>query len=246
MKHTERIVIYAALILLGAMNAVFLLSHSGRAAFAETASMIADVLGPADGVKLVEDGKEITVHNHNGRVAWGDGDFRQTYTIGFVDIGRALNPLMESSQFVEERDALRAEFDAKEKEFQSQLEALAEQLRGMDRESPEAQQRIEEYRRLYTEYTKWGQEVAIPRRDELDVKHMQKAYKELTSAVNVVADKLGVDIVLRFIPTDNEFKAVNGDQALSEVRLRSAVKYPEKLDITSEVLEELSLQDKDR
>ena len=75
---------------------------------------------------------------------------------------------------------------------------------------------------------------------------MQKAYKELTSAVNVVADKLGVDIVLRFIPTDNEFKAVNGDQALSEVRLRSAVKYPEKLDITSEVLEELSLQDKDR
>ncbi len=246
MKRNERVVIYSALAALGAMNLVFLLSNAGRTAFAETAAFIADTLGPADALKLVDDGKEVTVRAKSGRVSWGDGDFKQSYSVGFVDISRALNPLMESGEFVEERDALRKELEASDKEFQSKLEDMGKQIQAMDRESPEARDKIDEYRKVYAEYGKWGQEVAVPKRDALDVKHLQKAYKELTAAVNLVADKLGIDIVYRFMPSDKDFKATNAEQALTEIRLRSAVKYPEKLDITTEVLQELSLQDKDR
>lgn len=243
MKSTERAVIYLALAVLGAVNAVFLLSHTGRSALAEAASWLQD-LGPADSLKLVDGDKVLVLRNKAGRAAWGDGDFKQTYTIGFVDISKALNPLMEGQTFKEERDALRKELEGVEADYKSKLDGFGEQLQGMEKESPQYKEKIDEARKLYQEYMKWG-ETAVSKRNELDVKHLQQAYRELVSAVNVVADKLGVDIVMRFIPTDKDFKATDAEQALTEIRLRSAVKYPEKLDITGDVLRELSLQDKE-
>ena len=247
MKTTERTVVYAALGLLGAMNLVFLLSSTGRAAFAETRAFVADILGPAEAVKLVDGDKEVEVRAKDGRIAWSradspGGEFRQTYTVAFVDISKALNPLMESAAFTEERTALTTELEAKEKDYRDRLDAFGEQLRNAEREDPAAQEKMKEAQALYEEYMAWGKE-AISRRNTMDVAQLQKAYKDLVSAVDVVAQKLGVDIVLRFIPTENEFKAVDAEGALTEIRLRSAVKYPTGLDITSEVLEELSLQE---
>jgi hypothetical protein len=242
MKPAERTIVYSALAILGAMNLVFLLSHSGRAAFAEARDYLADVLGPAEAVKLVDGEKEVEVKAKDGRVTWGSGDFRQTYAVGFVDISRALNPLMEGQQFVEERTTLSEELDAKEKEYREQLDAFGKEIEGKDRNSPEVQETIKQAQAVYEEYMNWGQ-TAVERRNEMDVRQMQAAYKDLTSAVDVVAQKLGVDIVLRFIPTENEFKATDAEGALTEIRLRTAVKYPAGLDITSEVLEELDIKD---
>ena len=240
MKRTERTIIYMALLTMAALNAVFLLSSSGKAAFAEAATWLQE-LGPAESLKLVEGDKEIAVRNRAGRLAWGDGDFKQAYSVAFVDISKALNPLMDSQAFKEERETLRKELETAETEYKGKLDAYGEEIQAMDRESPQAQEKLGEARKLYEEYLDWGQK-AMARRNELDARHLQQAYREMTSAANVVADKLGVDIVLRFIPTDAEFKATDAEQALTEIRLRSAVKYPERLDITTEVLEELSIQ----
>lgn len=247
MKTTERIVLYTALSALGAINAVFLLSSTGRAAIAETVPFLADVLGPAEAVKLTDGDKEVELRAKDGRLAWSRpdspaGDFKQTYTVGFVDISKALNPLMEQPSFNDERKTLADELDAKDKEYREKLDAFGEELKAADRNDPAAQEKFKEAQALYKEYTDWGKQ-AIGRRNTMDVAQLQKAYKELVSAVDVVAQKLGVDIVLRFIPTENEFKAVDAEGALTEIRLRAAVKYPTGLDITSEVLEELSLKD---
>jgi Skp family chaperone for outer membrane proteins len=241
MKRSERTIVYLALVVLAAMNAVVALSSSGRAAFAEASAWLQE-LGPADAIKLMDGDKEMAVKNKSGRLAWGDGDFKQSYTVGFVDISRALNPLMESAAFTDEREVLRKELEAVENDYKAKLDAYGEEFQGMDRETPQAKEKLDEARKLYQEYMDWGQE-AMKKRNELDVKHLQQAYRELVSAVNVVADKLGVDIVLRFIPTDKDFKALDAEGALTEIRLRTAVKYPEKLDITTEVLEEMSVQD---
>jgi Skp family chaperone for outer membrane proteins len=245
MKRYERAFVYTAIIALLAVNAVLVLSSGGRTAFAEAAAWLQE-LGPAESVKLIgEGGKDVSIRAKSGRVAWGDGDFKQTYTVAFVDIGKVLNPLLEATAFVEEREALRKELEITEREYREKVEALQAELRGMDQNSPEFREKLQAGQTLWQEYEKWGREVAMKRRDEMDVRHLQAAYKELTNAVNVVADKLGADIVLRFIPAENEFKSMNADQALTEIRLRTAVKYPEKLDITTEVMEELSIQDKD-
>jgi Skp family chaperone for outer membrane proteins len=242
MKPTERIFVYSALTVLGAMNLVFLLSNSGRSAFAETRDFLADVLGPAESVKLLDGEKEVEIKAKGGRVTWGSGDFRQAYSVGFVDISRALNPLMEAPQFADERKTLADELDAKEKEYQERLDAFGKDIEGKDRNDPAVQETIKEAQAVYQEYLEWGRG-AVERRNEIDVKQMQAAYKELTSAVDVVAQKLGVDIVLRFIPTEKEFTATDAEGALTEIRLRTAVKYPSGLDITSEVLEELDVED---
>ncbi len=241
MKPTERTVIYTALGVLAALNSVFLLSNSGRTAFAETRDFIADVLGPADAVKLVDGNKEVEIKAKDGRIAYGTGDFKQTYSVAFVDISSALNPLMESSAFADERKTLTDELEAKEDDYQQRLNAFGEQIQGKDRDDPLVQETIRDAQALYEEYMTWGRD-AISRRNTLDVQQLQKAYKELVSAVDVVSQKLGIDIVLRFIPTENEFRAVDAEGALTEIRLRTAVKYPTGLDITTEVLEELSLQ----
>lgn len=245
MKPTERVVIYTSLCVLSAITLVLLLSSSGRSAFAEASAWLQQ-LGPAESLILTgEGGKEITIRNKAGRIAWADGDFKQAYTIGFVDLSRALNPLMESESFLDERDALRQEFAPAEADFRSRLERVAEQLRGLEPNSPEFRQRQEEWQRIYQEYGEWAQQVQL-RRNQLDVKHLESAYRELTAAVDVVADKLGVDIVLRFIPTEKEFQAQDAEGALTEIRLRAALKYPQGLDITEEVLEELNVQDTNR
>jgi hypothetical protein len=242
-KRSERTIVYSALALLGAMNVVFLLSHSGQAALAESAAFIADVIGPAEAVKLTDGDKELEVRAKGGRVAWGEGEFRQTYSIAFVDSSRALNPMMDGPQYVEEREALAKELEEKENDYRARLEAFKEKLpEDADQNDPAIQEAMTQARALYEEYMEWGRG-AIGRRDALDVQHMQRAYRDLTSAVDVVANRLGVDIVLRFIPTESEFKAEDAEGALTEIRLRSAVKYPAALDITSEVLQELGVQD---
>ena len=243
MKRTERMFIYPLLLLLVAVNAVVLLSSTGRTALAEASNWLAD-LGPADSLRLTDGDKEVVVRAKKGRVAWGESDFKQTYAIGFIDIGKVLNPLMDAGALKEDRDRLSKELQDTESDYKSKLDAYGEQIKGMDRQSPEAQAKLDEARKVYSEYMEWGQK-AVGQRNKLNAQQMEKSYKELVSAVDVVADKLGIDIVLRFIPTEKEFTAEDGEQALTEIRLRTALKYPNALDITNEVLEELSIKPKD-
>ena len=71
---------------------------------------------------------------------------------------------------------------------------------------------------------------------------LEKAYREMIDAVEVVADRMDIDIVYRFIPTSEAFEAENPEQAMMAIRLRTALRYPEQLDITDAVLEEMSLE----
>ena len=62
------------------------------------------------------------------------------------------------------------------------------------------------------------------------------------AAVDVVAERRNIDLVYRFVPTEREFEALTPDVAEKEVFLRAALRYPEDLDITNDILEELSLE----
>ena len=74
-------------------------------------------------------------------------------------------------------------------------------------------------------------------------KQMQESYDEIIEAVNVVSERMNIDIVLRFIPPDGEFEGGTPDSTIMQIRLRSALRLPDGLDITDEVLSELGLDD---
>ena len=95
---------------------------------------------------------------------------------------------------------------------------------------------------LYDEFTQM-QQLAAEARGALYSEQMQESYKEIVEAVNVVAERLSVDMVLRFIPPDDEFEQGNPDSIIMQIRLRSALRAPEGLDITDEVLAELGIDE---
>ena len=94
---------------------------------------------------------------------------------------------------------------------------------------------------MYQEYMSWQQD-ALAQRGKLDAEQLESAYREMIAAVQVVSERRGIDTVYRFIPTDEEFRAENPEQAMMAIRLRTALRYPPELDITDLVLEELSLE----
>ncbi len=64
----------------------------------------------------------------------------------------------------------------------------------------------------------------------------------MIEAVEVVADRKDIDVVYRFIPPSEAFNAQTPEQAMMSIRLRTILRSPDDLDLTDEVLEELSLE----
>jgi Skp family chaperone for outer membrane proteins len=242
MNTRERIVIYSVLAVVLAINAVVLTGHSGTPAFAEPLQNRLAELGPASKLILENaDGKQIALHMEDGRLAWSEQPHDRTYSAAFVNIGKILRQLMQSEVYQEERQELMAELDEQEQDYRERLREIQSDAQDLDQESEEFQQAYERYMQLAEEYRAWQQE-AIQRRGDLDAEHLERAYRELVVAVQVVADRKDIDIVYRFIPTDQEFESENPDQAMTEIRLRSALRYPDQLDMTDAVIEEMSLE----
>ena len=58
----------------------------------------------------------------------------------------------------------------------------------------------------------------------------------------IVADQRSIDFVYRFIPTAEPFGTKNAEQAMLQIQLRTFLKYPEAVDITQHVMDELDLE----
>ena len=65
----------------------------------------------------------------------------------------------------------------------------------------------------------------------------------MTAAVDVVGERTKVDLVLRFVPTAQPFDVSSPADAMLQVQVRTFLRYPEAVDITAEVMKELSLKD---
>ena len=60
--------------------------------------------------------------------------------------------------------------------------------------------------------------------------------------MNVVSQRMQIDMVLRFIPPDGEFGQTTPDATILQIRLRTALRLPDGIDITDDVLSELGLE----
>ena len=77
--------------------------------------------------------------------------------------------------------------------------------------------------------------------DQLETQQIELAFRELVLAVEVVAEQKNIDIVYQFVATADDFATSNPGRATLAIRERAALVYPEQLDITDAVLEELAL-----
>ena len=102
---------------------------------------------------------------------------------------------------------------------------------------PEAQGRMQA---LMQEYQQFNQ-LSRGRITQLESRQLERSYRELIEATEIVADRRSIDFVFRFIPTAKSFDTQNAEQAMLQIQLRTFLKYPESVDITDLVIEELDL-----
>ena len=252
MKRRERTVIYSILGLLILSN-ITILTGASSAAFAHFERLLAP-LGPATSLTLVDDSatagtedatpaKDVVLRNKDGAIAFGDSAAHRIYSLGFVDDRVIIDQLMKSEALNTRRDTLRIELQAKAKEYQDELASIEEQASRIDPQ--DNQEGIAQMHQMWTqlqeEFQAW-QQTARARGNELEANALAESYREMVAAVDVISDRLGVDLVLRSIPTNDEFTTKDPQTVSVSIRMRTAVKMPEGIDITEAVMDELGLK----
>jgi len=206
----------------------------------------APALGPASSLSLEsESGDTITLQVDEKRLAWGDQPTKRVNSVAYVHIGKALAELLQGESFIEENQALQEELLAAHQSITEAMEAVQAKMQGITPDDPEFEAISQEGQAVLQQRERFTQQ-ANTAKAMLSAEQVERAYRELIDAVNVVADRLEIDIVHRFIPTDDSFEIKPGpgafQAAMLQIRLRSVLRYPEDLDITSEVMEELGIE----
>ena len=158
-----------------------------------------------------------------------------------METTKALEQLIRADHFVEVRDELDEELDESLEEARASLDEIANRGRALKPGDPEKQEVRQQWENAYRNFEQLQKE-GMQIRGKLASEQMQEAFNEVLEAVNVVSDRLNIDIVLRFIPPDGEFERNTPDATLMQIRLRTALRLPKDIDITDEVLSELGLE----
>jgi len=198
-------------------------------------------LGPVDSITLAGADGDITISNADKHLSWGEEKTSRAWSIGFMETTKALEQLMQADHFVEVRDELDEELDESLKEAREILDEIANRGRALKPDDPEKQEVRQQWENAYRNFEQLQKE-GMQIRGKLASEQMQEAFNEVLEAVNVVSDRLNIDIVLRFIPPDGEFERNTPDATLMQIRLRTALRLPKDIDITDEVLSELGLE----
>jgi len=243
MSPRERVAVFSLLFAVLLINAAVLVAAAARPALAG-ARLLLDTLGPTDGVIFSSaEGEEeqITLRAEGGHLAWSDSPHARMYSVAFVNQQDIISKLLETETYMQDRERLTGEIQKEQEEWSRKETELREKyadFTGAD--DPRAEEARADFGELQAGFVEW-QNTANERVNEMAVNQLKQAYQEILDAVDVVADRAGIDIVLRFTPRDAELAEGISGQTMLDIRMRSALRYPDGLDMTPEVLEEMAL-----
>lgn len=239
MGRVERIFVYGIL-------SILLLTAFGRNGLDMTPAATAnetpakDTLGPADELLLKGKDGELTIMNGDGRIAWNEDDTSRAWSAATVNLTQLMPEILKRESYAEELSEMENMAREQNSNFEEQFKALQDEYGEIgpdDPKFPEAQQRAQA---LMTKYNEW-QQGTLQIRGKKVAEQIERAYREVVEAVEVVAENQKIDMVYRFIPTSEEFVADSPEAASEQIRLRTFLRYPEEIDITGAVREELGL-----
>ena len=233
MNHLTSIVVVSAVT--SALTAVLVRSTPAAEALAPEPMRIV----PAD--ELVLSGTPpLMLTNAAGRLSWGTAPGARAFTIGAVDAAGPMAALLVSPRNTEELAAfdadLRAKYDALQERFSTLV--LKERDAGAEaRDSAKFRESVEAFRAE----SEAAVREAIAARNDLIARQYEATWKDLRSAVDVVAERRGIDVVYRSTGAGDPFRPGSIDFLLAQTRSRLFVRGPEALDLTDEVLKELNV-----
>ncbi|MSR69347.1 MAG: hypothetical protein EXS17_03260 [Phycisphaerales bacterium] len=222
----------------GVVGAIATLSLSGSPANA-TRIWPSD-LGPADALILTGKDAALTVTNQSGRMAWSDSPSARAYSVGCVHTDRVMKGILSSERFTVERQKFDDEARSQGEEFEQRSKTLQDRYPAVKPGDSTFEQAKQEFALLQGEYEKWFATL-----QKIQSKHMaeqvEMAYRELTAALDVVAERKQVDFVYRFIPPERAFDSVELSDAMMQVQLRQFLRYPAAVDLTEDLVKEIGI-----
>ena len=239
MHRYERLVVHSLLALL---TVAMLADFGGResVAIGDDAEPAKETLGPADELILRGKSVDLTLRDDDGDLAFGDDPTARAWSIGAVNVPKLLGLLMESDRFGEDRKEIQATAETQIATFEAQFKDFQEEHVDVTPESPEFPEVQARFQAMMQEYQTW-QKGTMAIQQRLGAEQIEVAYRELIEAVDIVAEKRNIDIVTRFVPTSDPFKADSMELASEQVRRRLFLRYPDAIDITEAVSAELGL-----
>lgn len=221
----------------GMTGAFVALSISGTPAVA-THVLAAD-LGPAEALILsAKEGDALTLTNQQGRISWSDSATARSYSVACVCVDRLMKGILSSDRYITDRTKFEEEALSQREEFDRRNKELQTRYPGIKPDDAQFEEAKRAFVALQSEYEKWFTSV-----QKIQSKHMaeqvEKAYRELLVALDVVAERKKIDLVYRFLPQDRPFESVELADAMMQVQSRPFLRYPTAIDITDEVFKEL-------
>ncbi|MSR69346.1 MAG: OmpH family outer membrane protein [Phycisphaerales bacterium] len=230
--------IVAASVLSSALTALFI-TGLDRPAAARAMPLLQD-LGPADALILA--GKDaLRVINTDGRLSWSDQPGSRAFSLGTVHVGRILNALLKSAKYSDELEELSAARKNKGDEFEKRYRELMEKGQGINKDSPESPAMREQFEAFQKEYTAWSAANEVTGR-EMMARHYQGAYSDICEAVEVVADRRKIDLVMRFVPPRDKITPGDDADVVRQLSARTFLRVPESIDLTEDIISEMHLQ----
>ena len=199
------------------------------------------VFGPVDTITLGSGNDSVNITNRDSRIAFGEATTSTVWSMGFMEVGKALSQMMEASHFVDARTELQQNLEERLQEARDVLDIIMEEAQALPQDSDEHPAMRQRWDQAMGEFQQL-QQIATEQQGALFASQMIEAYEEIITAVEVVAENKNVDVVLRFIAPDEPIETSNPDVAIMQIRLRTALAYPKGIDLTDDVLTELGLE----
>jgi Skp family chaperone for outer membrane proteins len=228
----------SAALLLGVSNLIILTVAFGPRAYANTARWLNDI--SATSVTIGEGDDAVALSARKGRLAWGDAPTSRAHSTAFANTYRILDALMKTDQYADVRIEMQESYGARMKDVQDEYEAFRNRYQDIGPDHPEYESAAARFQKLVESRDALSAEANRAFAGLLS-EQMEAAYREVVTAVEVVADRREIDIVLQFVPTSDPFAADMPEAARAAIRGRSALRYPEALDITDAVMTEMAL-----
>ncbi|MCH2138935.1 MAG: OmpH family outer membrane protein [Phycisphaerales bacterium] len=197
-------------------------------------------LGPASELVLQGTDGDITVKTVDGRITWGDTPAQRVYSEAFVAVDKLIPVMLQAESFTEEREELSGQMQIDEQRILAALDEVRVRIEDADPDDPDHPAMAEEARNILQQRQAFMQ-AAQQAMSQLQAAHLERAYREAVEAVKIVAERKGIDIVHRAVPTDDPFVGTMMPEAVNAIQSRSFLVYPESMDITSDVADELGL-----
>jgi hypothetical protein len=199
-------------------------------------------LGPAQNILLEGKDGVLTLRNEANHLAWGDQPTSRVWSCAAVHLDKVLKKLLASTRFTDERSQFEEAAKKQSGDFERQMEAIKAKYGEMAKDNPDLAKGKEEMQALYGQYQKWNEGISASQ-SKLMAGQVESAYRELVTAVDVIADRQKIDVVYRFIPAAAPFESAQLGDAMVQVQARTFLRAPESLDITADVMKELGLKD---